>query len=161
MQLHEDAKPDLMKATPSKTVVRSWARLMKLQQSALAKAEDALKAAGFPPLSWYDVLLELERVGEAGMRPFELEAQMLLAQHNLSRLIDRMETAGYVERRECQDDGRGQMVMITSVGRNLRRRMWPVYADVIQRVIGSRISERQVKTLNEVLGVLLDLAAVK
>ena len=41
---------------------------------------------------------------------------MLLAQYNLSRLIDRIEEAGYAERRARADDGRGQVIVITAAG---------------------------------------------
>jgi DNA-binding MarR family transcriptional regulator len=143
-----------MTSNPSGAAVLAWARLMKVQRIALARAEDALKAARLPSLAWYDALLELERVGETGMRPFELEAEMLLAQHNLSRLIDRLQSSGYVERRDCPDDKRGQLLFITPAGRTIRRRMWPVYAKVIEAVIGARLPEKDVKKLAENLGVL-------
>ena len=64
---------------------------MKAQQIALASVEQSLRSAELPQLVWYDALLELERAGKQGLRPFELERQMLLAQYNLSRLIDRIE----------------------------------------------------------------------
>jgi DNA-binding MarR family transcriptional regulator len=148
-------------ADPSDIVVRAWARLMKAQQSGFAFTEKALKAAGLPPLAWYDALLELERAGEGGLRPFELEHEMLLAQYNLSRLIDRIETAGYVERRACEDDGRGQVVVITAAGKEIRRRMWTVYGPAIQAVIGNQLSPEQVSTLVELLGQLTTKPAVK
>src|SRR5947209_20067851 len=90
---------------PSDAVIRAWARLVRAQQAVLAAVEAELKAAGFPPLAWYDVLLELSRKDE-GLRPFALEQELLLAQYNLSRLLDRLESAGYVERRPCPDDAR-------------------------------------------------------
>ncbi len=145
-----------MSKKPSEMVVRAWARLAKTQQMALSVIEQALKGASLPPLAWYDALLELERAGEAGFRPFELEREMLLAQSNLSRLIDRMETAGYVERRSCEDDGRGQVILITPPGKAIRRRMWPVYAAAIQDSIGHRVSEQQAEALDEILGVILE-----
>jgi len=148
-------------ADPSEIVVRAWARLMKAQQSGLAFAEKALKAAGLPPLAWYDALLELERAGDRGLRPFELEHEMLLAQYNLSRLLDRMETAGYVERRACEDDGRGQLVLITAAGKEIRRRMWAVYGPAIQAVIGDQLSPEQVLTLVGLLGQLRPTPAIK
>jgi DNA-binding MarR family transcriptional regulator len=145
-----------MKTNPSKTVVRAWARLTKAQQMALAAIEQALKSAELPPLAWYDALLELERAGANGLRPFELEREMLLAQYNLSRLIDRVEQAGYVERRACDDDGRGQVIVITAAGRHVRRRMWPVYAAAIQSVLGDHLSEKQAEVLDALLGTLID-----
>ena len=87
-------------------MVRAWARLAKAQQLALAFIESALKDAKLPPLAWYDALLELERAGDRGLTPVELQREMLLAQYNLSRLIDRIEHAGYAERRPCDDDAR-------------------------------------------------------
>ena len=104
-----------MNAEPDDSVVQAWARLTRAQRMILASIEQALKSAGLPPLVWYDVLLELERAGDRGLRPFELEREMLLAQYNLSRLIERIEKAGYAERRACEGDGRGQ---IFHVGQN-------------------------------------------
>jgi DNA-binding MarR family transcriptional regulator len=144
-----------MKPRPSETTVRAWARLMKVQQKALAEIEAALAKAKLPPLSWYDVLLELERAGEEGLRPSKLEQEMLLAQYNVSRLIDRVEKAGYVKRRACEDDGRGQIVTITAAGKAIRRRMWSVYALTIQKIVAEPLNEAQTGTLDELLGRLL------
>ena len=145
-----------MSETPSKTVIRVWARLMRAQQLALASVERELKAAGLPSLVWYDVLLEVERAGGEGLRPFELERTMLLAQYNLSRLIDRMERAGLVERRVCEDDGPGQLVAITEHGKAIRLKMWPVYAQAIEATVVKRLSAKQAKALDGLLGFLIE-----
>ena len=145
-----------MSDKPGEPTIRAWARLMKAQNQALGSVEGALKAAGLPPLAWYDVLLETERAGRDGLRPFELERAMLLAQYNLSRLVDRIEAAGYVERRPCVDDGRGHLIAITDAGRAVRRRMWPVYARAIEAAVGQRLSGRQAAMLSELLGHLID-----
>jgi DNA-binding MarR family transcriptional regulator len=147
-----------MNGTPSETVVRAWARLIKAQQRALDSIERALKAAKLPPLAWYDVLLELERAG-GSLRPFELEREMLLAQYNLSRLIDRMEEAGYVERRALKEDRRGQAIVITAAGKTLRRRMWSVYGPAIQAAIGDHLSPKQIDTLSALMGALIEKLA--
>ena len=143
-----------MSEKPGEAVIRAWARLTRAQQRAQGEIEAALKAAGLPPLSWYDVLLETERAGKDGLRPFELERAMLLAQYNLSRLVDRLAAAGLVERRPCDDDGRGHKVAVTEAGRAMRRRMWPVYARAIEQAVGRRLTARQARTLGELLGPL-------
>jgi DNA-binding MarR family transcriptional regulator len=144
-----------MKNNLTESTVRAWTRIMKVQQKALQEIEETLAKSQLPPLSWYDVLLELERAGEAGLRPFALEREMLLAQYNLSRLIDRIEKAGYVERRACADDGRGQVVAITTAGKSVRRRMWPVYAKAIQSFLGNQLTETEIGMLDGTLGKLL------
>lgn len=145
-----------MTERPTKIVVRTWARLMKAQQLTLASIEQALKAAGLPPLDWYDVLLEVERAGANGLRPFELERAVLLAQYNLSRLVDRIERAGYVERRACEEDGRGQLIAITAAGKAIRRKMWPVYAQAIEMAIGQHLTGKDAEALDGVLGKLIE-----
>jgi DNA-binding MarR family transcriptional regulator len=144
-----------MKENPDDGAVLAWARLMRAQRIALASAEQALKSAGLPPLVWYDALLELERAGDKGLRPFELEREMLLEQYNLSRLIGRIEKAGYVERRACEGDGRGQIVAVTAAGKKMRRRMWAVYGPAIQRAVGNRLPPDRIDTLNTLLGALI------
>ena len=144
-----------MKDEPSKTVVRAWARLMRAQQTALAQIQAKLKAADLPPLEWYDAMLELERAGEAGMRPFELERAMLLPQYSLSRLIDRLEEAGYVERRPHDQDRRGHVLALTKAGRERRRSMWPIYAAAIKSAVGDRLSADEAAALDVLLGKLI------
>jgi DNA-binding MarR family transcriptional regulator len=143
-------------ALPSDAVTRAWVRLIKAQRKALLHVEADLKAAGFPPLAWYDVLLELKRAG-GGIRPHEIETRLLLAQHNVSRLIDRLTEAGLVERQPYQGDGRGQIVAITAAGRGLQKRMWPVYGAAIQKYIGTPLgSDRDADALWRLLGLLAD-----
>jgi DNA-binding MarR family transcriptional regulator len=141
---------------PSEAVVDAWIALMRAQQAALLKIERALRAAALPPAAWYDVLWELERAGEAGLRPFEIERQRLIAQSNVSRLIDRLETDGLVERRPFADDGRGQIVAITAAGRGMRKRMWPVYAKAIGDAIGRQLSESEAAQVASLLRRIID-----
>ena len=144
---------------PSKQVVSAWARLLKAARLALARVEAALKQAGQPPLAWYDVLLELERAGERGLRPFELERALLLAQYNLSRLLDRIEREGLIERAPCPRDGRGHVLRLSARGRSTRNAMWPVYAQAIEAAVGSSLDQTEAETLSALLARIIDGAA--
>lgn len=136
--------------TPSDAVTQAWARLLRAHAAALSVVEGALKAADLPPLEWYDVLLELERGGP--MRPRDLQARLLLAQYNLSRLLDRMEAARLVERRPCPDDARGHMIAPTTAGARMRVRMWPAYAAAIRAAVGAHLTDAEARTLSDLLG---------
>lgn len=141
---------------PSDATILAWARLVKAQGVVLKAVEVDLRTAGFPPLAWYDVLLELRRTGDGSLRPLEIEGKLLLAQHNVSRLLDRIEGAKLVTRKPCREDGRGQIVVITQAGRELLRRMWPTYRASIQRNIGARLDGiKDTEILAELLGKLL------
>jgi DNA-binding MarR family transcriptional regulator len=145
-----------MPQQPSDAVVDAWIALMRAQQTTLLKIERAFREAKLPPHAWYDILWELDRAGADGLRPFELERQMLIAQSNISRLIDRLVEQGYVERKPVEEDGRGQRVVITAAGREMRKRMWPVYSRAISDAIGQRVSEREAANLSGLLSKLLD-----
>lgn len=136
---------------PSESVVRTWTRLARAHRAALTTVEGRLKEADLPPLAWYDVLLELERAGEPGLRPFELQKAMLFTQYNLSRLIDRLEAQGYVARTASEDDGRGQVLAITAKGRAVRRKIWPVYAAAIEAAVGTHLSPSEARALADLL----------
>ncbi len=158
MQLHkENVMPPSKKQKPVSGVsITAWARLMRVSQALLARVEASLKQEGMPPLAWYDALLELERVHPKGLRPFELQQEMLLAQYNTSRLTDRLVNAAYAERRECPGDGRGHVLHITASGRRLLRRMWPDYQAAIDLHFASRLTQAEAATLSGILTKLRD-----
>src|ERR1044072_7173083 len=83
-----------MSRNPSDAVTRAWIRLNRARDRVLGAIEQDLKAGGCPPLAWYDVLLELSRAPEGRLRPLEIEKVTLLAQYNLSRLLDRLGKEG-------------------------------------------------------------------
>lgn len=146
-----------MADSPSDAVVRAWARLVKAEHHVLRAVETDLRRAGLPPLAWYDALLELRRGPAEGLRPHELERRMLLAQHGLSRLLARLERAGCIARQPAPHDARGHLVTITEAGRELMRRMWPVYGAAIQRHVGDMLDgEREATMLADLLGRLLE-----
>lgn len=121
----------------------------------MSQVESALKAADLPPLAWYEALVELDRAGACGVRPFTLEEALQLPQYGLSRLLARMEVAGLVLRGTCPGDGRGQIVVITDAGREMQRRMWPVYAGAVQQAVGARLSSEEADGLSHLLGRLI------
>ena len=130
-----------MKRKPAMEATGAWIRLMRIQSRVLGAVEQDLKKAGFPPLAWYDALLELSRAPGGEMRPVELEKQMLIPQYSTSRLIDRLVEEGLAARRECKMDKRGLFVEITEAGRDLQKRMWSAYSAAIERHVGSKLSD--------------------
>ena len=124
---------------------------MRVQTRVLAAVEQELKKAGFPPLAWYDALLELSRAPAGEMRPVELERHMLLPQYSTSRLIDRLVEEGLAVRRECKVDKRGQFVEITDAGRDLQKRMWAAYSAAIETHVGSKLSDADAAKLCDLL----------
>ena len=143
-----------MSRSPSDAAVKAWIRLNRARDRVLDAIERDLKAGGCPPLAWYDVLLELTRADKGRLRPFEIEKETLLAQYNLSRMLDRLEKDGLVTREPCEDDARGQWVVVTEKGRATQARTWKVYAKSIQKHVGEKLDDKAAAALAELLGRL-------
>jgi DNA-binding MarR family transcriptional regulator len=55
---------------------------------------------------------------EAGkLRMGQLANRLLLSRSGITRLVDRLERQGLVERQPCEDDGRGFYAVLTDAGR--------------------------------------------
>jgi len=144
---------DMRKLT--ETEIAAWARLMKASAKLLAQVERDLKEVGLPPLAWYDALLELHRTRPDGLRPTDLEKEMLMPQYNVSRLVDRLEASGYAARCPHPQDGRGQLLQITDAGTDLTKRMWKVYGRTIAANFALKLGRGEARTLAELLQRLL------
>jgi DNA-binding MarR family transcriptional regulator len=136
---------------PSDDIIAAWITLQTVSRTLLEEVDTALASAGLPDLSWYDALLEIEKAGEAGVRPFQLKDRLLLPQYGTSRLLDRIERAGLIARRAVKEDGRGHLVVITDEGRRMRRKMWPIYAAALQRLLGKHLSVEEATSLRTLL----------
>jgi len=131
--------------------VLAWVSLLRAQQGAFKAVESRLKRAGLPALAWYDILLELERVDDEGLRQRDIQKRMLLERYNVTRLVDRLEAAGLVTREPCAEDARGAVVKITEQGLALRKTMWPVYAAAVEKEFSVKFSERELETFARLL----------
>ncbi|MBL8551438.1 MAG: MarR family transcriptional regulator [Hyphomonadaceae bacterium] len=120
---------------PADPIQRAWVAIQRMGPALLERVEARLKDAGLPALEWYDVLWALEREGP--LRQRDLAANMLIARYSISRLIDRMEADGLVERRECPEDARGQVVHVTEAGLALRQRIWAVYGPAMKDALAA------------------------
>lgn len=147
-----------MPSKPDKTTSRAWARLVRARQLLLERIEADLKAAGLPPLRWYDVLLELDRAGRRGLRQFEIGEAVLLSKYNVSRLLNRLESEGLLARYPCEEDARGARVLITDKGEELRKRMWTVYGRALTEHFAAFFSEAELEQLAALLGRLPGVA---
>ena len=112
----------------SEEQLRTWRAFLNAHSTMLRRISRDLDEAGLPPLTWYDVLAALRDAPEGRLRQVDLAERVLLSHSGLSRLLDRIEAKGLVERVRCPGDRRALNLMLTPEGREMLDRMWPVYA---------------------------------
>lgn len=113
--------------------------------------EEAMKEAGLPSLEIYDVLWTLERSPEHGLRFSELGEKVLLSRSNVTRLAERLESQGLIERKRCPNDRRGVYAVLTKTGKKLRQDMWKTYEKLIQERFSNHLSSDEHKSLIQIL----------
>ncbi len=150
-----------MTETISNHTIQAWTSLVRAEQTVFARVEEDLKRAGFPPLEWYDVLYELDREPSGVLPQAQVQSRIMLAQYNLCRLIDRLSRDDLVLRQPSPEDGRSNLLVITDKGRELRQRMWPVYAEAIETHLGRHFSDGEAERLAQLLVRLQTVAARK
>ena len=101
----------------SEAELASWRGFLRVH-AALARELDAeLLANHGLPLSSYEVLLTVADAPGERMRMSEIADSVLLSRSGVTRLVDRLERDGLVERIPCEDDARGQYAVLTERGR--------------------------------------------
>ncbi|POX54174.1 MarR family winged helix-turn-helix transcriptional regulator [Streptomyces sp. Ru72] len=81
----------------------------------------------------YEVLLILGRAGEPGLSMRAIAQEQVLTTGGATRLVDRMEAAGLVERAEDPGDRRGRLVRLTRKGAEATVAASRVHVDNIRR----------------------------
>ncbi|MFI0424404.1 MarR family winged helix-turn-helix transcriptional regulator [Spongiactinospora sp. 9N601] len=107
--------------------------------------------AGLAPLNVsmaeYSVLSLLGEAGEKGMRMSDLAERRLMSTGGFTRLADRLEQRGLIERRRSAADGRGFDVTLTTEGRALLRKAWRQQYQDLHRLFFDRLDDDDLRAL--------------
>jgi DNA-binding MarR family transcriptional regulator len=124
----------------------AWSALVRVYQDVLHEVVAALERDAGIDSGMFSVLAHLERASEPGRMPLN-ELQRLMyprfSQPGLSRLVQRMETAGLVERRRDPVDGRATNLVATRSGRARFRRANSTYARAVHEFFGAHLSDAE------------------
>ncbi|MDH4334478.1 MAG: MarR family transcriptional regulator [Chloroflexota bacterium] len=102
-------------------------------------------------LSEYVVLLTLRYAPGGSLPVGALCAEVQLTRSGVTRLVDRMEAAGTVERIAAPADRRTVRAAITAHGRDVLREAWPVHRRGIDEHFSANLSDAEAQTLRDLL----------
>ena len=105
----------------------AWRSFLEAHRRVIDVLESELRSNEDLPLAWYDVLVQLSESPSRALRMQELADAVLLSKSGLTRLVDRMEGEGLVERRPCPDDRRGIEAVLTEAGMQRLRGAAPTH----------------------------------
>jgi DNA-binding MarR family transcriptional regulator len=136
----------------------AWSSLLRVHAALVPELERELVAAHRMPLSWYDVLLELNAAEQRRLRMSELGARVVLSRERVSRVVDELERAGLVGRERNPDDKRSVYAVLTPAGRDRLREAAPTYLAGIGRHFTAYLSEEEARHITDALQRVLDAA---
>ena len=97
--------------------MRAWAGLLRSHASLTRELDADLEAAHGLPLTSFEVLMNVADAEGERLRMSDLADRVLLSRSGLTRLVDRLESDGLIERATCPSDARGSFAVLTAAGR--------------------------------------------
>jgi len=115
---------------------------------------DEMSAETEVSLDWYGILLMLTQAEGGAMRPSDLADGVGLSRSATTRLIDRLERDGLVERTTCPNDRRGNFVSLTAAGERTFRKAGRIHLRGINQHVGSHLTAQEMADLRRILSKL-------
>jgi DNA-binding MarR family transcriptional regulator len=135
--------------------ITAFGMLLEAHAAVISQVNRDLESSIGVPVSWFEVLLRLARTPDQRLRMAELAGQVGLSTSGLTRLVDRIEAAGYVRREACPSDRRGANAVLTDEGDALLRKAVPPHLASLESHMAGPLADR-LDTLTELLRTVRD-----
>jgi len=108
------------------------------------------------PHGYYEILVRLSEAEARTMRMSELADATRSSRSRLSHAVARLEDRGWVERRDCDTDRRGQLAVLTEVGFAALAEAAPGHVQAVRAHIIDRLSPEQISQLRKIGPAIVD-----
>ncbi len=125
----------------------TWGALLKVHAALVPRLDRELQDAHGLPLTWYDVLLELNGAPDRRLTMGQLGSVAAVSRTRVSRVVDELTRAGLVTREPNPDDGRSAFAALTPAGRAALRKAAPTYVAAVRREFADHLSAREAEVL--------------
>lgn len=106
------------------------------------------------PHAYYEILVRLSEAPERTLRMSELASTSLSSRSRLSHAVARMEEAGWVARRPCPSDRRGQLAALTPAGLRRLEDAASGHVEEVRRLLFDPLSTEQQTALRKISELL-------
>ena len=137
----------------------AWSTLLKVHAALVPVLDRELQDSSGLPITWYDVLLELNAAPERRLTMGQLGSVAAVSRTRVSRVVDELVRAGLVARQPNPDDGRSAFAALTPAGRAALRKAAPTYVAAVQREFADHLTAREAEVLARALRKVLTASA--
>jgi DNA-binding MarR family transcriptional regulator len=134
--------------------LESWVSFLRAHSAITRQLNaDLLNAHGLT-LNDYEVLLLLSRADDRRMRRVDLAQKVVLTASGITRLLDGLERAGYVEKDSCSTDARVSYAKLTPTGHKKLRAAAATHVQGVEELFVGRFTDAELDSLAALLGRL-------
>jgi DNA-binding MarR family transcriptional regulator len=141
-------------AIPDTSRLEAWIRFLRAHAALTRELSADLVAEHGLTLNDYEVLLHLARAPERQMRRVDLAESILLTASGITRLLEGLERAGFVERVLCDSDRRVAYAKLTGAGLEKLRQASRTHIAGIEELFVARFTDEERTTLSTLLARL-------
>jgi len=150
-----------MLQTQAHPAVRSWVHLLRAHAATTRALSAELVAEHGLTINDYEALLLLSRAEDRRMRRVDLAGELLLTASGITRLLDGLERAGFVERASCASDRRVTYAVLTDAGYAKLEAAADSHVAGIRSLFEQRFDEQELEQLAALLSRLPGTATVE
>ncbi|MBA2740584.1 MAG: MarR family transcriptional regulator [Actinobacteria bacterium] len=136
--------------------VRAFAALLKAHASVTSRLNALLAAEHGLTINDYEVLLRLSHAPERKLRRVDLADQVVLTASGITRLLDGLESCGFVERAPCGADRRVVYAVLTDAGLEKLKEAASTHVPQVDALFAERFDEDEIATAAALLERLGD-----
>ena len=144
--------------TKQASAVDVWARLLRGHASATRELSAQLVAEHGLTINDYGALLSLSHAEGGRMRRIDLADELMLTASGITRLLEGLERAGFVERGECASDRRVTYAVLTPAGREKLEAASQSHLAGVAAFFEERFSAEEIEQLTSLLARLPEAA---
>ena len=148
-----------MDIEPEQDQMRAWRAFLRTHSAVIKALERELQEEQGLPLTWYDIMVHLSEAPGNRLRHQELAESVLLSRSGVTRLVDRMVTAGLVRRESSPEDRRASYVVMTDQGRRKLEAAAPVHLRGIVEHFTRHLNGGDAESLGSVFHRVLEAEA--
>ena len=104
---------------------------------------------------YYEILVQLSETPGRMLRMSELADRCLSSRSRLSHAVSRLEERGWIRRQVCEEDGRGQLAVLTDDGFAALEAAAPIHVESVRRNLFDQLSAEQVTAMRDIGETLL------
>lgn len=134
--------------------LRAWRSFLRAHSAVTRSLESDLFAQHALALPEYGVLVTLVEAPDHQLRMTELADQVLLSRSGLTRLVDRMQRDGLVDRLPCPQDARGMNAVLTDLGYARLKQASGTHLRGVRTYVTGLLSEDELDQLHALMSKL-------